>query len=88
MAEHYRHPDLRTGPDSTIQAKRGSFLDDPRTWLPHKKPINIPLWDGSVIPLNTRSMSDEQAVYAAFVVLGDMIDRAMIEDPPFPRVVQ
>jgi hypothetical protein len=81
--EYYRHPDLRIRLNNPNEAR--IFLDDPRTWLPHKKPINIPLWDGTSIPLNTQKMSDEEAIYAAFLVLGDMIERAMLEDPPFPR---
>lgn len=77
--EHYRHPDLRVRLNSPNEAR--IFLDDPMTWLPYKKPKAIPLHNGSMIPLNTQKMTDEEVVFAAFLKLWELVEQAQLEWP-------
>lgn len=67
MAEYYRHPDLRIRLNNPSEAR--IFIDDPRTWIPERKPRE----------LNTQLMSDEDAVYHAFMILSKIMWSAQKE---------
>lgn len=67
MATYYRHPDLRVRLSNPSEAR--IFLDDWRTWLPERKPIE----------LRTQALADDEAVYLAFQVFEQHLSHAQNE---------
>lgn len=77
----YRHPDLFVRLNNPNEAR--IFIDDPRTWLPNKKPRTIELWDCTELNISdTQRLSDQLVIEAAFVILDDLIERTLLEAPP------